>query len=125
MRFPRLLKFGLVGGSGAIVNIAILYLLAHVVALPLLVSSALAVECAVISNFLLNNRWTFGARDQPVRRFFKFNAMSLGALSVNVLIVWLLTRSGVYFLAADLAGIAIAMAANYAGSVAWVWRRVA
>jgi putative flippase GtrA len=125
MRFARLLKFGLVGGSGAVVNTAILYLLARVLALPLLVSSATAVECAVISNFLLNNRWTFGARGQPLRRFFKFNAMSLGALSVNVLIVWLLTRSGVYFLAANLAGIAIAMAVNYAGSVAWVWRRVA
>ncbi len=125
MRFARLFKFGLVGGSGAIVNTGILYLLARVLAVPLVISSAAAVECAVISNFLLNNRWTFGARGQPLSRFFKFNAMSLGALSVNVLIVWLLTRSGIYLLAANLAGIAIAMAVNYAGSVAWVWRRVA
>jgi putative flippase GtrA len=41
------------------------------------------------------------------------------------MIVWLLTRHGVYFLVANLVGIAVAVVVNYTFSVAWVWRREA
>jgi putative flippase GtrA len=42
-------------------------------------------------------------------------------MALNVLSVWLLTRLGLYFLVADLIGIAAGFAANYAFSVRWVW----
>jgi putative flippase GtrA len=121
----RAIKFGLVGCSGAAINTAVLYLLARGLGLPLPVASALAVEFAVISNYLLNDRWTFATRRPSVRRFAKFNLASLAGLSLNVMTVWLLARHGIYLLAANIVGIAVAFAANYAFSVAWVWRRVA
>jgi putative flippase GtrA len=121
----RAIRFGIVGCSGTVINTAALYLLSRGLGLPLLVSSALAVELAVISNYLLNDLWTFGTRRPSLRRFAKFNVASLAGLSLNVVTVWFLARHGICLLAANLAGIAVAVAANYAFSVAWVWRRVA
>jgi dolichol-phosphate mannosyltransferase len=124
-KFRRALRFGVVGATGTAVNTAVLYLLARGVGLPLPVSSALAVELAITSNYLLNDRWTFATRRRSFRRFAKFNVASLTGLCLNVTTVWLLARSGVYFLAANLVGIAAAVVANYVFSVAWVWRGVA
>ena len=123
MRFGRFLKFGMVGGSGTLVNTAILYALSRGLGLPLLVSSAAAVEAAVVSNYLLNDRWTFASRAPSLRGFAKFNTACLVGVGLNIVTVWALTRLGLYFLAANLAGIAIALTLNYACSVAWVWRR--
>ena len=121
----RAIRFGVVGCSGAAINTAVLYVLARGLGLPLPVSSALAVEVAVISNYLLNDRWTFATRRPSLRRFAKFNVASLAGLSLNVMTVWLAARHGINLLAANFVGIAAAFAANYAFSVAWVWRRVA
>jgi putative flippase GtrA len=117
----RILRFAVVGGTGVIINTSVLYLLSRWAGLPLVAATAVAVELAAISNYLLNDTWTFAARSPSLRRFAKFNTASLAGLALNVLSVWLLTRLGVYFLVADLIGIAAGFAANYAFSVRWVW----
>jgi len=124
MRFGRLLKFGAVGATGVIINTSALYVLSRWLGLPLLLASAIAVELAIVSNFFWNNRWTFACRSSSLVRFAKFNAVSLVGLTLNVTIVWGLTRTGLYFLIANLVGIGVGVAVNYACSVAWVWRRV-
>jgi putative flippase GtrA len=117
----RIFRFAVVGGTGVIINTSVLYVLSRWAGLPLLAASALAVELAAISNYLLNDTWTFAARSPSLGRFVKFNTAALAGLVLNVLIVWLLTRLGLYFMAADLIGIAVAFTANYAFSVRWVW----
>ena len=125
LRTGRILKFAIVGGTGVIINVSVLYVLSRWVGLPLVATSALAVELAAISNYLLNDTWTFAVRSPSLGRFAKFNTASLAGLALNVLSVWLLTRLGLYFLVADLIGIAAGFAANYAFSVRWVWAREA
>ncbi len=115
------MKFGAVGCTGVGVNTAALYVLSHELGLPLAASSAVAVELAVITNYLLNEHWTFGTRRVSVRRLAKFNLASLAGLGINVLIVWSLTQVGFYFLLANLFGIAAGFAGNYALSMIWVW----
>ena len=124
-KLARAARFCVVGGTGTAINTAVLYLLSRGLGLPLPVSSAIAVELAILSNYMLNDRFTFGARRPSLRRLAKFNLTSLGGLGVNVVIVWLLTRHGVYFIAANFVGIAVAVVVNYTFSVAWVWRREA
>jgi putative flippase GtrA len=116
-----IVKFAVVGGSGTILNTVVLYLLYRRLHMPLVAASAVAVELAVVNNFLLNDRWTFAARSRSIRRFAKFNVSSLGGLAVNVLSVWLLTRIGLYVLVANLVGIAAGMVVNITLSVTWVW----
>jgi putative flippase GtrA len=122
-RASRILKFACVGCIGVAINTVVLYILSRWLGLPLAASSAVAVELAIISNYFINDRWTFAARAVSVRRFAKFNVASLSGLSVNVATVWLLTRIGVYFIAANLLGITLGFASNYALSSVWVWGR--
>src|SRR5258708_7215347 len=129
-KLGRAVRFCLVGGTGTAINTTVLYSLARGLGLPLPVSSAMAVdamavELAVLSNYLLNDRFTFAARRPSFRRLAKFNITSLAGLGVNVTIIWILARHGVYFLAANLVGIAAAVVVNYTFSVAWVWRKEA
>jgi putative flippase GtrA len=122
---PRnwIVKYAVVGGSGAILNTAVLYVLYRWLHMPLVAASAVAVELAVVNNYLLNDRWTFAARSPSLRRFAKFNASSLGGLAVNVAFVSFLTHVGLHFLLANLAGIAAGLALNSTLSATWVWGR--
>jgi len=92
----RAVKFVVAGGTGAVLNTAVLYVLFRWPGVPLVVASALGAELAVVNNYLLNERWTFAATAPSPRRFAKFNAASLGGLAVNALSVWFLARLALY-----------------------------
>ena len=124
-RAGRLTKFAVVGGLGTGINTLALFLLSRWAGLPLAAASALAVELAAVINYLLNDSWTFAARTPCFRRFAKFNTAALLGLALNVFTLWFLTRLGLFFLAANLAGIAAGFALNYSFSVSWVWDRAA
>jgi putative flippase GtrA len=121
----RAIKFAVVGGAGAVVNTLVLFLLSRWARLPLAPASTLAVELAAVCNYLLHDSWTFAARRPTFQRFAKFNVASLMGLALNVFTVWCLARLGLYFLMANLVGIAAGFTVNYAFSVSWVWGRAA
>jgi putative flippase GtrA len=58
----RFLKFGAVGASGVGVNLVCLWLFADLLGFHANLASALAIEVSIISNFLLNEVWTFSDR---------------------------------------------------------------
>lgn len=79
------LKFLIVGGSGVVVNLGFftVFLLAGI---NKYIASPLAIELSILSNFLLNNYWTFRWRNTKGRVYHKglmFNAVSLAALGVS------------------------------------------
>ena len=95
----RFFKFCVVGATGVVVDMAILYLLSDpsTLGLGLTRSKLVAAETAIVSNFLLNDAWTFGdltRRAQgmrpKLRRFLGFNAICAAGLLLNVLILNLL-----------------------------------
>lgn len=124
----RFLKFCLVGGSGVMVNMGLLWLLTEAAGVFYLASSAVAVECAILNNFLWNDVWTFRDRRAdgwPARlgRLARFNLVSLAGLGLNVLVLWLFTeRMGVYYLLSNLIGIAAATMWNFLVNSRWTWK---
>ena len=118
----RLVRFGVVGTLGVGVNSAVLFVAHGLANLPLLSASALAVVVSIIHNFLWNDYWTFGARGFSLRRLGKFNLTSLGGLLITSSVLYtLVTYWGVHYLVANLAGIGLAMAWNFAASLLWTW----
>lgn len=79
------IKFCIVGATGLIVNLgAFSFLLMADV--NKFIASPIAIEVSILSNFLLNNYWTFrwrNSRDRMRIRGLKFNAVSLMALVVS------------------------------------------
>lgn len=123
-RMGKLLRFLLVGGLGVVVNSLALVILHQLLRLPLVMASLLAVELAIASNFFWNDRWTFGRKDLSVRRFLKFNLVSLGGLAITTGTLWLLvTHGGVAYVLANLGGIGLATCWNFSLSLLWTWRR--
>ena len=88
IRFERsktFLKFGIVGASGVIVNLAAFTVLLRM-GMNKYLASPLAIEASIVTNFLFNNYWTFSARDMSGKvhiRGLKFNAVSFVALGVS------------------------------------------
>lgn len=120
----ELLKFGLVGGSGYLINLAVFAVLTggglrlqHTLA-------AVGAFCvAVTNNFLLNRHWTFAAGDghagfQAVR----FLVISLGALLINLVALELLVSSaGLDLLAAQAIAVAVAMPFSFIANKLWTF----
>jgi dolichol-phosphate mannosyltransferase len=78
-------KFAIVGASGVAVNLG-LFTLLLAAGLNRFVASPLAIEASIVSNFLLNNYWTFrwrNAQGALALRGLKFNAVSLLSLAVS------------------------------------------
>lgn len=79
-------KFLVVGSIGFLINTMMLELFVHNGFHPA-VGSGLGAELAIISNFILNNYWTFGMRRvhgfDVLSKFLQFNATSLGAVLIQ------------------------------------------
>jgi dolichol-phosphate mannosyltransferase len=124
----RIIKFLLVGLSGVGVNIGLLWLLTEVCGLYYLVSASISIETSIISNFLLNNYFTFYDRNRPgAKNFFgrllKFNVISLGGLAINIGVLWLFTELfGLYYIFSNLFGIAAATIWNFTANTWWTWK---
>ncbi len=118
----RFLRFGLVGLLGVAVNSAVLFVAHGVVGLPLAFASVLAVEVAILHNYLWNDRWTFGYREFSLARFGKFNLTSLGGLLITTGVLYALVTYGrVYYLLANLVGVGLATGWNFMASMLWTW----
>jgi dolichol-phosphate mannosyltransferase len=78
-------KFAAVGVSGLFVNLASFTLFLGA-GLNKFLASPLAIEISIITNFLLNNAWTFASRETRAsfpRKLVKFNIVSLVALAAS------------------------------------------
>jgi dolichol-phosphate mannosyltransferase len=117
----RFLRFAVVGGSGVLINMAVLWLLHDKVGLPLTRSSIAAISLAILNNFLWNNFWTFKAATIQKRRFAQFVIISLVGMVINLAILNILFASGIHYAMANLAGIMVATAWNFFANSKWTW----
>lgn len=124
----RFAKFCLVGGSGVVVNEGILWLLTDFGGLRYYLSSLFAIEASIISNFVLNDYFTFADRRTGRTRSFafrllKFNVTCAAGAGIQYGLLVLFTAVfGVNYLISNLIGIAVAALWNYFFSLLWTWR---
>lgn len=123
--FRRVLKFGLVGATGLLVNTGLLALFTGVLGIHYLVGAALATQGSTTWNFVITDLWVFQDRDpnrHRWRRFGMFWAMNNGALLVRGPLLWFLTSVlGLHYLLSNLATLAAVMIARYLVSEFWIW----
>ena len=104
-------KFMVVGWMGMLVNTGCLYLLKGVWGLKLIPASLLAIEIAILHNFIWFRHWAWKDRlkASPVgffRQLLTFNAaIGVVDLAANVSVLWSLTTFfRIHYLLANLAG---------------------
>jgi dolichol-phosphate mannosyltransferase len=119
----QLLKFGIVGGSGYVINLVVFAFLAKNLGVYHAAAAVGAFLVALGNNFFWNRHWTFGpgeglAHEQAIR----FTAVSVGALVVNLVVLEALVRSSsISELAAQAIAVAVAMPFNFLGNKLWTF----
>ena len=115
----RLLKFHMVGAIGIGVQLCFLFLFKTVLHLNYLLATALAVECAVLHNFLWHEHYTWVDRRDGssgfLRRLARFN-FSTGMISIvgNLLLMRLLVGTmHLQYMLANMLSIGSCSLANY------------
>lgn len=124
-----LLKFLLVGASGVAVNLGVFTLLL-VGGMNKFLASPVAIEASIVTNFLLNNYWTFRrrkSRDRVRIKGLKFNLVSFGALAISYTTFVLLSVAfpDVWPQLHQLIGIVPATIFNYLLNSYWTFREEA
>lgn len=121
-------KLLVVGGIGFVINTILLVLLARAGVHPA-IASALGAECAIISNFILNNNWTFKQRsitgNKLAGKFIQFNGTSLGALGLQSGTVWLGTAifGKQWYFPFYMLGVGIGLIWNFTMYSKVIWRK--
>jgi len=119
----QLLKFGLVGGSGYLINLAVFALLTGSFGTHHVAAAIGAFAVAVTNNFLWNRHWTFGPGDGPAHfQAARFFAVSLASLALNIAVLQLLLSTGATGeLTAQAIAVAAAMPFNFVGNRLWTF----
>lgn len=118
--FLRWLKFNAVGGIGVVVQLAALALFRSSLRLDYLLATELAVEIAVVHNFLWHERFTWADRPavrpmQSLFRLAKFNASNgVVSLAGNLVLMWLLVGELKFnYVASNLIAIVVCSLVNF------------
>ena len=118
----QLVKFGLVGGSGYVVNLTVFALLVELAGLHHLPGAVAAFCLAVTNNFWWNRHWTFRAGEGhagfQAARFF---AVSVAGLGINLAVLEALVSGGLAELPSQAIAVAVAMPFNFIGNKLWTF----
>ena len=119
----QLLKFGVVGGSGYLINLAVFAVLAGNFGVHHLVAAVGAFCVAVASNFFWNRHWTFEpGNGHPGFQAARFFAVSVAALLINLAVLEALVGgTSLGALTAQAIAVALAMPFNFLGNKLWTF----
>jgi len=120
-------RYSIVGLCGTAINFLIYWVLTRLNGMSPELASLIAIESAIITNFLFNNFWTFKKRKTPssiFKRFYQYHIIAGIIGGVNYLcFLAMINIFFVYDLVSLLIGISIGAIFNYAGNSLWVFRR--
>ncbi len=97
----KLIKFGVVGSTGAIINFSVYYFVFEQLHFGVNLSAIFAFCISVINNYILNHWWTFSAENKGnpvnIRQFIYYFMGNLQGLGINLIIL----NMTIYFMGMD------------------------
>jgi putative flippase GtrA len=121
----QLIRFGLVGASGAVVNLIVFTILNHGFGVHYLVAGVGAFLVAAVNNYTWNRGWTF--RDQVrrshARQLTQFAVVAALVLLPNLLLLWFLNeKAGIHGVFAQMIAVVIVTPISFLGQKLWTFR---
>lgn len=124
-RSLRLIKFGLVGLSGYVVNTGALALFSDLLGIHYLIGAAMATQASTAWNYGFTDSWVYGSREASrghVARFAMFWVMNNTTLVLRLPLMWLLTSLlGVHYLVSNLISLGVITIARFWASDEFIW----
>lgn len=131
--FRRFLQFYLVGATGVLVDMAVLFILANAPTLhwDLPLSKLIADETAMVNNFIWNEVWTFRdlsagetGRRARLKRLAKFNLICTAGIAMNVVLLTFQVRTlEINLYIANLISIFLVSIWNFGMNLKFGWSR--
>lgn len=125
IKYSEIRRYGVFligGGLGALLNLAVTYLLTEFLSVQYLVSYLFGCSLNIVFNFLFHQSVTFGVYDQKARRFLKSVLTSIGAAFVIIILVYFFTEYlKLWYIASGVLAIGITSIINYLFNKSWVF----
>jgi putative flippase GtrA len=120
----QLVRFGVVGGVGFAVNLAVYAICVRALGIDYHVAAVAAWLVAVMNNFVLNRHWTFDAGGGRAGfQAARFVAVSLVAFGFSLILLTLLVETvGVPKVPAQALAVAASTPLNFLGNKLWSFR---
>ena len=91
--FSKLLKFGIVGCSGRVIDFGMTYLCKEILKINKFLSNGIGFVLAATSNYFLNRNWTFNSQSEDIgTQYVQFMIVSAIGLGINSLVLYLLNE---------------------------------
>ncbi|MEN6553267.1 MAG: bifunctional glycosyltransferase family 2/GtrA family protein [Methanobacterium sp.] len=124
----NIIKFGLVGLSGAIIILFLTWFLTQFIGLWYILSAIISIELSIIWAFTLNTKITFNYTFKNSQHIYtsllKYHGTALGGMLINLVILYLLTEYiHIYYLLSESIAIVVAFGFNYFASTRYVWKK--
>lgn len=117
----KVLRFAIVGGSGAVISLTVLFLLTDVAGFHYLASYLIAGTLAITNNYYWHSRWTFKASN-GLSGYVKYTVISWFTTGLGKgFILFVLTELGLWYMLSALIGTIIGFIVNYTLSRSVVW----
>jgi dolichol-phosphate mannosyltransferase len=119
----QLVKFGIVGGSGYLINLVVFALLAGSFGIHHSLAAVGAFCVAVSSNFFWNRHWTFGpGESRAAFQAVRFLTVSVAALLINLAVLEaLIAGTSLGDVTAQAIAVGVAMPFNFLGNKTWTF----
>jgi dolichol-phosphate mannosyltransferase len=119
----QMTKFYIVGGSGTVINLGIVYLLTDFLGIWYLLSASVGVIVSVTTNFFGNKAWTFKIKGKMLKLYSGFWASSILGIAVQLSLTYILVQYfSVWYMTATFVSIVLASLCNFTFSKFWVFK---
>jgi putative flippase GtrA len=119
----RLLRFGLVGGSSAVIYFLLLYLGVDLLQIDATLASSITYLVVIAYNYLMHYSWTYKATAPHASALRRFVLMNLVGFCLNAAIMFGgVTLLGLNYLLIQTLAIGVVVAWNYCMYSLWVFR---
>jgi len=125
--FPQkqMIKYALVGLSGTVINLAVLYTAVDFFGLFYLLGAGIAFIFAVSNNFFWNKRWTFHDKSHKYKeQYGKYIAVSLMSLVIGLgVLAFFVEIIGLWYMSAQVLTITIVGLNTFLWNKLWTFKR--
>jgi dolichol-phosphate mannosyltransferase len=129
----KYLKFAIIGGFGAVINLAVLWISVEAFHVYYLWGATLAFVVADTNNFIWNRLWTFKSKDRLLPQYSQFLVVSIDGLMLNLILLKTLKeevlpaigigedKASLYLLLAQAIAIFLVSLFNFAANSFWTF----
>jgi putative flippase GtrA len=122
----KLLKFGMVGLSGLVIDFGITYLFKEYLKWDKYAANTCGFSVAVVNNYFINRIWTFNSQEKKIaKQFTQFLLIALIGLGLNTLAIYLLeTKLHIPFYMAKFIAILLVFIWNFTANATLTFKKI-